>query len=709
METPTGKSHFRHRQIPMKNHFKFFLFAALFCSFALFAADEPSDLATIRDAQEEALSKARQQLERTENPRAKNTLQTAIDAMEHARAALEKAKDTPAEFSAALAAEQTAYQALLKMIPHDFQVSNSRSRSRGGRAGQPSRGQLDQLEMTSEENRYETERQATAAPQLQIADRLKTLAQRQQDLNDRLRELQTALQGARNDAQREDIRRQLKRLQDEERQMLADVDEVRQQLEQSPNAASTSQARQQLEQTRSDTQRAAEEIGQESVSQALASGTRAQQGLQSLREDLRRQTSSQFSEQMRQLRSQARDLDKQEAEIARGLESLAHPEQKTLDDEAQRQQLTQQMARQQSGLTNLLGGMEKLSDQAESTEPLLAQQLYDTLRRASQMHTDNLLDIGGQLVRRGLLSQAAGPEKTARQNIGELRQRVEHAAESILGNETEALRYAQKELDDLSAQVEKDAADASATNNFGQATNAATGSGNSNGQNANATGQNPSAKSRAASATGQNANATGQKVNAGSESANASAQNGKTPGRDGNGAVQNGNGTGQQEASGAADASGNGNGENSGGMDRLRQMVQQLGGASTGGGGGGGGAHGVGGRNGPVTGNDYSSWTERVRDVEQVLEAPDMRNQLAAARERIGAFRADFRRTGQKPDPQAVRAQVLQPMTEVRAWLHDELARREDANSLVPLDHDPVPDAYSDLVRQYYEKLGGGQ
>jgi hypothetical protein len=27
----------------------------------------------------------------------------------------------------------------------------------------------------------------------------------------------------------------------------------------------------------------------------------------------------------------------------------------------------------------------------------------------------------------------------------------------------------------------------------------------------------------------------------------------------------------------------------------------------------------------------------------------------------------------------------------------------------VPLDHDPVPDNYSELVRKYYEKLGGGQ
>jgi hypothetical protein len=127
-------------------------------------------------------------------------------------------------------------------------------------------------------------------------------------------------------------------------------------------------------------------------------------------------------------------------------------------------------------------------------------------------------------------------------------------------------------------------------------------------------------------------------------------------------------------------------------------MVQQM-----------GGAHGVGGQGGPVTGGDYASWTERVREVEQVLDAPDMRNQLAAVRERVGVMRAQFRRTGRKPDPDEVQVEVLDPMTQIRTWLRDELARRQDANSLVPLDHDPVPENYSDLVRKYYEMLGGGQ
>src|ERR1019366_7219312 len=203
-------------------------------------------------------------------------------------------------------------------------------------------------------------------------------------------------------------------------------------------------------------QRAAEELQNQSASSALAAGTRAQQQMQNLREDLRRQTASQFSEQMRQLRNEARDLTRQENEIARGLDSLNNGEHQSLDDSAQRQQVAQQMNQQQSALTNLLAGMRNVTEQAEATEPLLAQKLYDTLRRADQMHTDNLLKMGSQLTERGFLPQASQVERAARTIITELAGSVQRAADSVLGSEAEALRYAQRQLDDLTRQVERE-------------------------------------------------------------------------------------------------------------------------------------------------------------------------------------------------------------------------------------------------------------
>jgi len=41
--------------------------------------------------------------------------------------------------------------------------------------------------------------------------------------------------------------------------------------------------------------------------------------------------------------------------------------------------------------------------------------------------------------------------------------------------------------------------------------------------------------------------------------------------------------------------------------------------------------------------------------------------------------------------------------------LNEELARRESPDSLVPIDRDPVPNKFSDLVRRYYEKLGSSE
>jgi hypothetical protein len=723
-------------------------------------ADYSSDLTVVHDAQEQALQQARELLAQGENVRDRSALETAIKEMERAQAALDDAKKSPEKLSAALAAEQAAYQALLKVTPREFRMTRSRNGNQGSQ-NQSQQRQMDQLDMPMEENRYETERQATAPPnaqqreQLQTADRLKELAQRQQDLNERLRELQNSLQAARTDQEREDIQRQLKRLRDEERQMLANVDELRQQLAQSPNAGSQSQTRQQLDQARTDMERAAQQMENDSASQALAAGTRAQQTMQNLRDDLRKQTSSQFTEQMRDLRNQARELARQQDEIVRGLDSLNNGERQSLDNLTERQQLVQKMTRQQSALTNLFSGMRNVTEQAEAAEPLLSQKLYDTLRRADQTHTDNLLEMGTQLTDRGFLPQASLVENSARTNINELRRSVEAAAESVLGSEADALRYAQKELDDLTRQVEREIGggtnsavltaggngDAQAqSNRLARAEGRpfpgnAPGNRDANGTNgiAGANGRVPGNESQTAGNNsrspqrgagnpenpGENGNRgqqpdgggdNGEQVSAESQQ-NGQGRQGEAPaGNNGQRGNRSGNqqqagnnsqgqrrGTEQQQSAQDGGSQQAAAGGGAGGGDRLRQFTQQL------------GAQNGGGDGGPITGNNYVNWSGRLRDVEQVLDPQDLRNQLATVRERTAVLRANYRERGQLPQSDVVRSQILAPMTQVRVWLQEELSRQEDTASLVPLDRDPVPDNYSELVRKYYEKLGSAQ
>ena len=45
-------------------------------------------------------------------------------------------------------------------------------------------------------------------------------------------------------------------------------------------------------------------------------------------------------------------------------------------------------------------------------------------------------------------------------------------------------------------------------------------------------------------------------------------------------------------------------------------------------------------------------------------------------------------------------------LVEVRDLITEELARRGSREALVPIDRDPVPTRFSELVRRYYEELG---
>src|SRR6185436_9461263 len=110
---------------------------------------------------------------------------------------LTSATNLPSALPPALSAEQSAYQALLKIAGREYLVArnSNRSRSQGGGGGgeQRNQRQLDQLEFKGDKNRYETQSQASPSQsaeqreQLGVLSRLKELAQRQQDLNNRLK------------------------------------------------------------------------------------------------------------------------------------------------------------------------------------------------------------------------------------------------------------------------------------------------------------------------------------------------------------------------------------------------------------------------------------------------------------------------------------------------------------------------------------------
>ncbi len=755
------------------------------------------DAETVKDSQEDALQQVQSRREEAEDPKSIATLDSVEKEMKKAAELLTDASDknTVQPLPSALSSEQAAYQSLLRLAAREYQVAQGQR----GQQGQNSRGarmqrQIDQLNLRQTQNRYETERQAAPQQnqqqreQLQAFNRLKELAQRQQDVNERLRELQAALQEARTEAEREEIRERLKRLQEEQQQMLADIDELRQRMDRPENQSQMSESRQQLDQTRDEAQRASDAMNRGEMQQALSAGARAQEDLQRLRDDLRRQSSSQFADDMRQMRSQARELAQKQDDIGQKLDALNEPnQQKTLTDSDERKELASQLDEQKKRIEDLTKHATDVTEKAEAVEPLLAKQLYDTLRQASQNDskdlqetTDDLLtrgrlnravydelreskdkkpvEVAANFLREGFPEEANNLEQRARRSINEFKEGVERAAGSVLGDDTEALRLARAELDELARQLDREIAQArgqSNTNGTSASGAARPGRGNTaetnqvqlaasdnseqaNGQDGNQRQQQNSGPGQRAESQRQNGqDGTSQQAQDGQAGQQAASANQNQRGDSQAGQNQSGQQGGERQQANSNQQGQNGqNGQQQGNSQqggqprqvasanqnqngRNGQRGQNQGGTRDGSraggdwsGGGGNFVDQFGGSDngeywgGPITGTDYAQWSDRLRDVEEMLDDPTLRAEVARIRDRARTFRQDFKRGDAQPKWDLVRVQVAGPLIELRERVSEELARRESKEAIVPIDRDPVPTRYSELVRRYYEQLG---
>jgi hypothetical protein len=582
--------------------------------------DRADDLDVVRQSQVDALEQAQSALAEAEDPSAGQTLQAATEHMTEAVHHLTQVEARHASsLLDALDAEQAAYQELLKLRQREHQVARGQNSDRGSDRGSArSQQQLQQLQLTEQENRYETERRAQSQRQtaqredLQVLNRLGDLARRQNDMSERLREAEAALRQARNEQERQEVLRELRRLRDEQLESLRDVDELQARMDQAQSRQRMTDTRQQLDDSRSQIQQSAQELEEGKVSQAITSATRAQRQLEEMRDEFRRNTSSRFSEEMRDMRDRAQQLDRRQDRIAEQMEQEQSSSRRMLAGSDANEDLTEQIGQQQREIEELIERMRDVSDQAEVAEPLLSRRLYDTLRRASAENLDRTLEAAGQLLERNFLPEAQEIERRAARGIRELREGVEEAAEGVLGDEAESLRLARQQLDELIEQVQEEAA---------------------------------------------RARGSSQDNRASAEDARTAQEEGGDP---------------------------TGRGLNDELSDRWNDAAR-----------------------GPLTGGDYREWSDRLRDVEEMLTERELRETVARVRDRARTVRTELVRHGKEPQWDLVARQIMKPLAELRERLADRLAQLASDKALVPIDRDPVPDRFTELVRSYFENLGG--
>src|SRR5690606_4590953 len=126
------------------------------------------DVTVIAESQQQALEQLEEMVAELTDAESQEFAAAAGDEMNQARGALEKAGESKDRtlLREALSHEQSAYQALLKLRAREFDVSRQNQQQQqgqqsGSQAGaNRSQQQLQQLELSAEENRYETQSQA---------------------------------------------------------------------------------------------------------------------------------------------------------------------------------------------------------------------------------------------------------------------------------------------------------------------------------------------------------------------------------------------------------------------------------------------------------------------------------------------------------------------------------------------------------------------
>ncbi len=774
------------------------------------------DVGVVSESQNVVIAKTDEALTKVEDAEVRTALETAKQHMIEAAAefaSVTEKKDGEL-LVVAMGSAKDAYAELLKARARETEISMSRSQSPSASQSQQEQQRNMNLELEQKELKYEEQSAAqdpaqTAEQQenLAVLNRLKDLARRQEAIAEKMKELENQLQKA-NAEEKAEIERQLKRLQEEQRELLREMDDLAERMDSEENRANMSEEREKLDETRENVQETAEKLESGELTQAANAATRASEQLEEMKEEFREKTSRQFANEMKGLRDATRELAESQEALGEQIEKLAESpadDPFTTEKQLERGQLAQSIAEQSQKLSEVLESMKNLSEQAEPTEPILSDALYEAVRNANTQQVQESLDEARDMAFYNRADQAKTSEEAAARGIEELKNSVEKAAEKILGNEADALRLARNELDKLieetKAETERlggqegteegQAKDPTGSGEAGtdpskpgepQAgdgrekglaeSGKEKGKGKGEGQEPGEPGEGESRQASTEKGKGKGKGETpgegegegetpseslaengkakgkgkgkGEGEGEGESPAEGQAENGKGKGKDkgkgegegesespAEGQAENGKGKGKGQGQGEGESPDpnvtEGQGEGQGQGQSPRQLASGRGTS------GGGGAMNNGGddrneglptgplgsplffddsseerRPGPITGEDYEQWADRLGNLEEMLPDEDLRNSVAQVRDDARAMRIDYRRDDLPPGAATINQRITEPLVELRQRISEELAKLNRENPVAPIDRDPVPSEFRDLVRRYYEELGAG-
>ncbi|MFN5101458.1 MAG: hypothetical protein ACK5GJ_01545 [Planctomycetota bacterium] len=598
---------------------------------------------------------------------------------------------------------RAAYEGLLRLRAREHEVTqnqqqqsqNQRSQSSSQRNRQQ---QIEQLQLEQDPSRYEEESQpmseeSPAERQIrQVMNRLDELARRQQDLNEQVRELDLALQAAKDQEAKKELQERLDRLREEQQELVQDADELIERMNESETRNALEESRQAIESARQQMQESQQQLRDSAPAAALNSGTRAQQNVEETREKLREQSSEALQRDVESLVKQAEKLAQKQSQLERKLaeqsgitaegtsereqspnknieprESLLRSDSELNQEPSTQQQTLEAWKDQKQDYVELLEQIKETVQRAEGSEALLAEQLYETYREANQQPTQQRLERIPMMIERGMDQPAVEESKEVSKDLQGLKDKIQRSSQSVLGSEEESLKRALQELEQANRAIEQE---------FTQRT-----------PNKESQSESPQ---REQSRAGQPQEGQPQE----GQPREGQAQEGVSPG-DPPGDSQAKNAQRQSEQGQST------GGQNTGGQSVLEQLRQRISEDQ-----GSGGTE----LRAPLMGEDYARWTDQLRDIEELVRDTELKAQATRVREAAREFRMEYKRHSKEPQWDLVKKMVSNPLKELQRKVQEELVRKTaKQNELIPLDRDPVPEKFRSELDRYFERLGGEQ
>ncbi|MEM9079081.1 MAG: hypothetical protein AAGC74_00115 [Verrucomicrobiota bacterium] len=642
------------------------------------------ELESLSDSQKIAIDMAKEMESNIKDPADR---QLATDARLEMQSASEFLSNAVTEISTkpldpAIAHEQVALRSLYQLQSSQTMINQSKGQSK------PPIFKDDQikddLDLKSLESPYEHEKSAkpeTAKEALEAMEtlkRLRELAKRQRDLNEEMKSLQMAMNKAKTAEEKVELERRLKQLQEQQRELLADIDRIQERV---ADAAPEEQS-ERLSNARDKAQQANENLEKKKLGDALASGSRVQESLEQLHDEFRTTSAAKLAQQLRELREDARNLERNQRQLAHSSPNHSNqPKPNRLSDDSTPS--SPDAERQQKDYQALVASLQETAETAEKAEPLVAKDLIEALRQANQKGIEEDLNKMKNWGDRRAARDAA-------ENIAQLTSEIESAAERILGNEAQALRYARDELQRLTEMAQGQASESGKGSEGSQTNTSQPGqhqAGDPGEQTAQTQGkeQNPGNGQGQTKAEGKGqGTGKGQAQSEGNGSGHAQGQN-QSKGQAQGPARGQRSGPGQQPGQTPGNTPGQGN--------QSHALGQGHGGSGFSGG-------------SAIANEQYGEWRDRMSDLEAIMTAPEAQSAVSRARQASHEMRKNLKRHSIAPDESRILREVIQPLREAAKKIDAQLRELDHDDPLAPVGRDLVPEQYQEIVSQYFEELG---